>query len=197
MEIRKQPFSDLMTNCYIIIDQDESLIIDPGIGATEWVLENAPNPIAICNTHGHFDHVWSNAELHKTLRVPLACPKEDVFLLDTENYGMQTPPSTPDIHVEPNQLLQLGHFSVQYRHFPGHTPGCSVIEVNGQMFSGDFVFLGSIGRSDFPYSDSTQMKQSLERFLQIDYDMPLHPGHGESSTIAAEQQNIPRWLKYL
>lgn len=197
MELKQHAFSELMTNCYILEHEGKSLIIDPGIGATEWVLKEAVNPVAILNTHGHFDHVWSNLELQNTLKIPLVCPKEDVVLLDTENYGMQTPPSHPDITPDGDETLEMAPFTIRYRHFPGHTPGCSMIEIDDYIFSGDFIFRDSIGRSDFAYSDNTQMVRSLERFMELDFDKPLYPGHGESTTIAREQKNIPRWINVL
>ncbi|HHH51826.1 MAG TPA: MBL fold metallo-hydrolase, partial [Campylobacterales bacterium] len=59
MEIKMQPMGAYQTNCYIVTVEGKDIIIDPGVGATQWVLCNIQNPIAILNTHGHFDHVWS------------------------------------------------------------------------------------------------------------------------------------------
>lgn len=66
MNIKVKPMGEYQTNCYIVSINDMDFIIDPGMGATEWVMQNVTNPIAILNTHGHFDHVWSNAELQKS-----------------------------------------------------------------------------------------------------------------------------------
>ena len=79
--------------------------------------------------------------------------------------------------------------------FPGHTPGCSMIKIGDFIFSGDFIFKRSIGRSDFPYSSDDLMQDSLRRFGEIPYDMVLYPGHGESTTIKAEQGNLRFFLK--
>ncbi len=198
MRILRQPMGDYQTNCYIVNSEGKDIIIDPGVGAVPWVLEHVDNPVAILNTHGHFDHVWSNSELQKTLKVPLYTPKDDLFLLQGSNWMPGLPPSTPDHLIEGEVVtLDISGIEVIFKHFPGHCPGCSTIEIGDAMFSGDFIFERSIGRVDFPYSDPQAMKASLQRFLEIDYDKMLYPGHGNSSTIKAEQRNVPYWLNAL
>lgn len=198
MRIVRQPMGDYQTNCYIVSVEGKDIIIDPGMDAFSWVMEHISNPVAILNTHGHFDHVWSNAKLQEKLNVPLYAPKDDLFLLQGSNLMPGLPPSTPDFLIEgDNTNLDISGIAVLFRHFPGHSPGCSTIEIGDAMFSGDFIFERSIGRVDFPYSDPQVMKESLERFLKIDYDKTLYPGHGNSTTIKAEQRNVPYWLKVL
>ena len=68
MTIKSQAMGSYQTNCYIVTINDKDLIIDPGMDATQWVIDNTTNPIAILNTHGHFDHVWSNAQLKTKLK---------------------------------------------------------------------------------------------------------------------------------
>lgn len=193
MELLAKPFSELMTNCYIVKDKGVELIIDPGIGATQWVLENVSRPVAILNTHGHYDHVWSNADLKAKLQIPLVCPKDDIFLTGMDQYSLGMPTSQPDIEVEGDSELEFGGIKVRYIHLPGHTPGCSVIIINDVMFSGDFVFKGTIGRFDFPYSDAGAMKKSIEKFLTFEEDMEIYPGHGPKTTVKGEQKNMQRY----
>lgn len=199
MELLSHPFGEYATHCYIYDTPAGQIIIDPGKGALEWVLKHAPNPLAILNTHGHFDHVWSNHALKTHFpHVPLVIPKGDAFMLETDCFGTGLTPSIPDILVQGEESrLEFGGIEVLYRHFPGHTPGCSTIEIEEVMFSGDFIFRSSIGRSDFPYSSVEAMRESLQRFGTIPYDKPLYPGHGEASTIAREQKNLPFWLARL
>ena len=104
------------------------------------------------------------------------------------------PPSTPDVEVIGDAEFELEGIKVKYRHFPGHCPGCSTIEIGDAMFSGDFIFERSIGRYDFPYSSVDDMRDSLKRFLEIDYDKAVYPGHGGITSIKAEQKNTPYWL---
>ena len=195
--IKVQPMGPYQTNCYIITIDGKDFIIDPGVGATEWVMKNVTNPIAILNTHGHFDHVWSNQELKEKLKIPLYTPKGDVFLLQSSNWMPDLPPSYPDVEVEGNEEFDFDGVKVKFRHFPGHCPGCSTIEIGDAMFSGDFIFERSIGRTDFPYSDPQKMKESLQKFSKLEYDKKVFPGHGGATTIRAEQKNTPYWLAHI
>ncbi len=195
MDIKVQPMGDYQTNCYIATVNGKDFIIDPGMGATPWVLKNVTNPVAILNTHGHFDHVWSNDELQKKFNIPLYTPKEDVMLLQDSGWMPNLPPSTPDIEVDGDKEFEIEGVKVKFRHFPGHCPGCSTIEIEDAMFSGDFIFKSSIGRWDFPYSSADDMKKSLLKFKEIDYDKTVYPGHGEPTTIQQEQRYTDYWLK--
>ena len=194
MQIKVQPMGEYQTNCYIATIDGKDFIIDPGVDATEWVIDNVTNPVAILNTHGHFDHVWSNAELQEKLKVKLYTPKGDVMLLSTSSWMPDLPPSIPDVEVEPNQELDFDGVKVNFRHFPGHCPGNSTIEIGDAMFSGDFIFERSIGRTDFPYSSPDDMRASLERFKKLDYDKTMYPGHGGTTTIKQEQEYSDYWI---
>lgn len=183
------------TNCYIASVDGKDFIIDPGVGATQWVLKHVKNPVAILNTHAHFDHVWSNQELKEKLNIPLYTPKEDVFMLKSSSMMPGLPPSTPDIEVEGDAEFVLEGVTIKFRHFPGHCPGCSTIEIEDAMFSGDFIFARSIGRCDFPFSSPAQMKESLKKFKRINYDKKIYPGHGGTTSIKAEQANVDYWIR--
>jgi len=197
MQIKIQPMGVYQTNCYIVTVDGKDLIIDPGVDATTWVVNNVTNPVAILNTHGHFDHVWSNAEVQKALNVPIYCPKEDLFMLTDDPLGQGTPPSHPDHEVVGDELLDIQGIKVLYRHFPGHTPGSSVIEIGDAWFSGDFLFEQSIGRWDFPASNGHDMIKSIQKAMQIDKDYTVYPGHGASTTLKAEQRVLPFWIEQI
>jgi len=197
MHVKVCPMGPYQTNCYILSDQGKDLIIDPGVDATSWVIQNVSNPIAILNTHGHFDHVWSNAELKNKLHIPIYVPREDAFMLENDPFSQGTPPSTPDVKINGDQTFTLEGIEISYKHFPGHTPGCSTIEIGEYMFSGDFIFQNSIGRVDFPYSSPEDMKESIRKFLTLDYDKTIYPGHGSPTTIKREQKTIGNWLNYI
>ncbi|MBX7491438.1 MBL fold metallo-hydrolase [Helicobacter turcicus] len=237
-----KPFGEYQTNCYLVFDKTkkEALIIDPGIGASSWVIDTLKStntiPLAILNTHGHFDHVWSNAELLKYFaEIPLLCPYEDAFMLAQDCFSTGLPNSIPTLligakendkicektsntsNLERKNDFTYGNFAITFICYPGHTPGCSVVVIchkdssslesqedlqslssgNKVMFSGDFIFHRSIGRSDFPYSSHTTMKASLEKFLTLQEDMLILPGHGSPTSVAQEQSNIPFWLPRL
>ncbi len=197
MQIKVQPMGPYQTNCYIVTKDGKDIIIDPGVDATSWVKANITNPIAILNTHGHFDHVWSNAQLQKELGIKLYTPKEDAMLLNSSSWMPDLPPSTPDVLVEDDEELDIEGIKIKFRHFPGHTPGSSTIEIDDAMFSGDFIFERSIGRTDFPYSNAADMKKSLQKFQELNFDKTIYPGHGGTTTIKQEQQYAPYWIQQL
>jgi glyoxylase-like metal-dependent hydrolase (beta-lactamase superfamily II) len=181
-----KPCGDYQTNCYIYKD----IIIDPGVGATSWVSKNVTNPKAILLTHGHFDHVWSVSELQKKYKIPVYIHKNDEFMLSEDIFNIGVPKAKADVLISKDEIIDINGVDVSFKHFPGHTPGCMTIEIDEYMFSGDFIFNGSIGRVDFPYSSSSDMKKSFDKFLKLDYDKIILPGHGDKTTIKKEQENI-------
>ncbi len=195
MEIKFQPMGATQTNCYIVTINNKDIIIDPGMGALNWIKDNTKNPIAILNTHGHFDHVWSNSAVQKTFNLPLYIPKGDEFMLHKCPLGQNVPESTADHLVEGDEELTLQDIKIQYRHFPGHTPGNSIIEIEDVWFSGDFLFQQSIGRWDFPFSSGEEMIKSLEKAMRIEKDFTIYPGHGMSTTLKQEQKVMPFWIE--
>lgn len=197
MKIQVQPMGPYQTNCYIVTIDGKDIIIDPGMDAVTWIKEHVTNPIAVLNTHGHFDHVWSNQEVKELFSIPLYTPKEDVFLLENSIMMAGLPPSYPDYEIEGDADIEIQGIKIKFRHFPGHCPGCSTIEIEGAMFSGDFIFERSIGRCDFPFSSPEDMKDSLERFKKIDYDKTIYPGHGGPTSIKQEQEHTDYWINSL
>jgi len=197
MIVKKQPMGVYQTNCYIASVDGKDFIIDPGVGALDWVVKNVQNPVAILNTHGHFDHVWSNQEVKDALNVPIYVPKDDAFMLKKDPFGQGTPPSSADVEIDGDELLMLEGVKIEYIHLPGHTPGNSVIIIEDGMFCGDFVFENSIGRVDFPFSSPDDMKKSIKKFIDLPYDKILYPGHGNDTSIKVEQGRIGNWLNYI
>jgi glyoxylase-like metal-dependent hydrolase (beta-lactamase superfamily II) len=197
MEIINKPCGDYQTNCYIIKYKNFELIIDPGIGAFDWIKQQVKNPKAIFNTHGHFDHIWDNQKVKNYFNIPIYCSKQDAFMLQNDPFGYNIPKSTADILVNPNQKYQFDDLKIIFYHFPGHTPGSMAIMINNYLFSGDFIFKGSIGRVDFPYSNATDMKKSINTILSWDKDCIIYPGHGIDTTLFQEKNSLKGWLNYL
>ena len=197
MQIKSKPMGDYGTNCYIVDIDGKQFIIDPGVGAFVWIKENAKNPVAILNTHGHFDHVWSNNEVAKYFNIPIYCPQNDVFMLQNDPFSHGTPKSKANFEVAPNQTIKLLEKEITFFHFPGHTPGCSAIAIDDILFSGDFIFNGSIGRVDFPFSNKEEMKRSLKTVLGFSKNYTIYPGHGGKTTLNNEKNSLKAWLNYL
>ena len=165
-EILVKACGDFYTNCYII---DKKIIIDPGVGAFEFVREYAKEPIAIINTHGHFDHIWDNKKIKEYFDIPIYIHKNDAFMLNNDQFGYNPPKVKADFLLDEG-FYKIDNYEIDIKHFPGHTPGSIAIEIENNMFSGDFIFDGSIGRVDLPYSNPNDMKNSIKKFLQISYD---------------------------
>ncbi|MFY4759130.1 MBL fold metallo-hydrolase [Aliarcobacter butzleri] len=197
MEIKLHPMGDYQTNCYIVTIDNKDIIIDPGVGALSWIEANAKNPIAVLNTHGHFDHVWSNQIVKETFDIKLYTPKDDSFMLTLNPYNMGMPPSYADVLVNPDEEIELEGIKVKFHHFPGHTPGCSAIEIENSLFSGDFIFKGTIGRFDFPNSDAKLMKQSINKILTWKNNFHVYPGHGDKTTLQNEIETLKQWERYI
>ncbi|MFX4277918.1 MBL fold metallo-hydrolase [Aliarcobacter butzleri] len=197
MEIKLHPMGDYQTNCYIVTIDNKDIIIDPGVGALSWIEANAKNPIAVLNTHGHFDHVWSNQIVKETFDIKLYTPKDDSFMLTLNPYSMGMPPSYADVLVNPDEEIELEGIKVKFHHFPGHTPGCSVIEIENSLFSGDFIFKGTIGRFDFPNSDAKLMKQSINKILTWKNNFHVYPGHGDKTTLQNEIETLKQWGRHI
>ena len=197
IDIKYKPCGVYETNCYIVCFEDVDIIIDPGVNALEWLKEESQNPIAILNTHGHFDHIWDNSITKKHFNIPLYTPKDDVFMLeDTSGINNNVPLSTPDFMIDNDKKFIINqNIQIQFIHLPGHTPGTSIIIIDDFIFSGDFVFKDSIGRWDFPYSSKDDMKKSIEKFINLDYtNKTIFPGHGQNTTLYQEQDNIKKYL---
>ncbi len=197
MKIQLKPMGNYQTNCYIVSENGVDIVIDPGVGAFEWVKDNTTNLVAILNTHGHFDHIWSNQEIKKYFNIPIYCPKDDAFMLENDIFGQNIPLSQADIFIKGDETLDISGIEVKFHLFAGHTPGCSVITIDNYMFSGDFIFRNSIGRVDLPYSNTQDMYNSILKVLEYEKDYTIYPGHGQKTTLYEEKANLENWLSYL
>ena len=195
MQIISRPCGAYATNCYILKAPQGDIVIDPGQGAFDFVRQNSTRVLAVLNTHGHFDHIWDNGVLREAYGAPIYIHKDDEFMLK-DPFAMGHPHSNADFLVSGEDSLDIKGLVFRFLHFPGHTPGCCMIELVGEnlAFSGDFLFKGSIGRYDFPYSDANLMRQSLEKAAKFTRDLKLLPGHGEKTTLKAEQRAMGWWL---
>jgi hydroxyacylglutathione hydrolase len=182
----------------------QAAIVDPGgdvprlIDATKTL---AVTPTAIWLTHGHVDHAGGAAELSEALKLPVVGPhRDDQFLMDSlAQYGPQfgmhgLRPVTPDRYLSDGDTVMLGEAMFSILHVPGHSPGSVVFyhEPSLFMLSGDTLFQGSIGRTDFPYGDHDLFIRSIKAKLMVLPDeVTFLPGHGPASTIGAERADNP------
>ena len=190
MKIHTLPLGDYQTNTYIAENDGHCVIIDAGYHP-ETILRflegHDLTADAILLTHGHFDHVGAVRDL----AAELACP---VYLHESE---LSMPPMMTagplyytHTYGEGDHLTFAG---IRFRvlHTPGHTPGSVCLRAEEHLFSGDTLFAGSCGRTDFPGGDWATIRKSLLRLAQIPEDLVVHPGHGGSTSLAAEKQYNP------
>ncbi len=198
MELFSREFGTLGANCYVLGLKKGLIVIDPGAGAAEWILSLGKTILAILATHGHFDHIFDADELREKTGAKIYLPSGDEILTKSDPFGLLIREFKPDFLVNDGEKLYFGEAVFTYRIFPGHTPGCAMIELNLNderiYFSGDFIFKNSVGRSDFTYGDPLAMKESLRRALALP-DAPLYPGHGAPTSLANERENIRRILE--
>ena len=196
IKIQVQAMGPYQTNCYIVTIDNQDLIIDPGVDALPWIQQNATKPIAILNTHAHFDHVWSNTAVKEFYNIPIYCPKDDIFMLSNDPFEQGTPPSVADFEIQHDETIELLNKKIKFNFFPGHTPGCSAISIDHHLFTGDFIFSGSIGRTDFPFSNPQDMKNSLKKVLLWEDDYNIYSGHGGYTKLSKELPTLEAWLNY-
>lgn len=205
MKIVSLTVGPIMENCYIIYDEQslEGIIVDPGDEAGR-ILETVHNLNLtikyIINTHGHADHIGANKELGEKLQAKLAIHADDAAMLTDPQLNLSVAGymgriiiSQPaDILLHEKDIISFGNCRFKVIHTPGHTPGGICLVGEGIVISGDSLFAGSIGRTDFPTGSLTDLVSSLkEKIMTLDPAMQVFPGHGGTSVIGWEKQNNP------
>ena len=186
-------------NCYLFGDADtrEVIIIDPGDSPAEIKKVLAADdlrPVCVVDTHGHIDHIAAN----NAFGLPIWIHVDDgEFLTDNElnlsaYTGIAYKGKGADRLLHDNDTITVGKLVLTVIHTPGHTPGGICLKCEDVLFTGDTLFAGSIGRSDFPYAaEATLLKSIRERLLTLGGDTKIYPGHGEPSTLARELDTNP------
>ena len=180
------------TNCYIIHDDASKTccVIDPGY-QSEDILDKLTDLgltlEAILLTHGHFDHVGAVRDLVADTGCAVYLCAEDLNMPANLTAGQLYYTNT---YAEGSQL-HLAGLDITVLHTPGHTPGSVCLLVDNTLFAGDTLFAGSCGRTDLPGGSWDQMQQSLARLSQIEANLWVLPGHGESTTLNEEKRHNP------
>ncbi len=191
----------LMANCYIVwSDSDHSgVMIDPGgwSDAIENDIQEEQIRIKkILLTHGHYDHIaglinavnYTEAKvyIHEQDAECLSSPGRNISLM----MGQSKVFPSADIYLHGGEKIEVNSelvFSVL--HTPGHTPGGVCYITNEMMFTGDTLFLGSVGRTDFPGGSYSEIIHSVKQLMTFPEDTVVYPGHGEKTTIRFEKMN--------
>lgn len=207
------PVGLLQCNCSIIGDPvtHEALVLDPGDEVhrvMDLLGRHKLQVKAIVSTHAHIDHVGGLKKLHDYTGAPVLMHRDDVPLyqameMQAAFLGIEPPPLT-EVHqfLREGDTLQWGNLQAQVIHTPGHTPGSSCLYLPPeagkitvaapQLFAGDTLFAGSIGRTDLWGGSMEQIMDSLvNKLLQLPDNTVVYPGHGDITSIGAEREANP------
>ena len=192
MKIKSMQVGELATNCYFLIDEttNTAAIIDPGDQADdilEAVRVEGVKVEYILLTHGHYDHIGAVAPLHQAL------PDSKVYLhkADSKGTGFHVVPLADQIsdllYYDEGDEIPMGAMTLHDIHTPGHTPGGVTLRAEDVLFTGDTLFAGSMGRSDFPGGNTQQLFASLKRLALLEGDYQVLPGHDRTTTMGRER----------
>ena len=204
------PAGPWQTNCWVVApaDGEECIVVDPGHGAEQplddVLTEHRLRPVAVLLTHGHVDHTWSVVPVCGAKNVPALMHPADRGMLTEHASAIGAPPGTPILgrldwsepadvrELRDGEVLELAGLSLRVDETPGHTPGSITFTAANDFFSGDLLFAGSIGRTDFPGGSFEQIQQSLRRVpLALPDETVVRPGHGPDTTIGRERASNP------
>lgn len=199
MEILTFPVTPFFTNCYVVKDAGEAIVIDPGEATPELKASVIDSKVTmIFNTHCHCDHSGGNAEMVALTGAPLVCHEKDLPLLQSlpeqgRMFGVPFPASPiPERFVVHGDVVEVGATRFEVRHTPGHSPGHVVLVADGVAIVGDVLFAGSIGRTDLPGGSMAQLINSIKtQLLTLPDATRVYSGHGPATTIGEERMSNP------
>ncbi|NOX24926.1 MAG: MBL fold metallo-hydrolase [Deltaproteobacteria bacterium] len=206
MIIKQLVVGSMSVCCYVIGCSETKIgaVIDPG-GSEDKIMaavrQEGLQIKYIINTHGHPDHVCGNGPLKEATGAAIVMHKADADFFgqaDTKQYfSMLGLPESPPVDkmVQGGDILSVGRLKLKVIHTPGHTPGGICLYDSPHLFSGDTLFVGGVGRSDFPGGSADLLQRSIQEcLLSLPEDTVVWPGHGyggDSSTIGAEKRSNP------
>ena len=188
------------TNTYIVYSEDAKTccVIDPGYQAKtilSKVNELGLTVEAILLTHGHFDHVGAVKDIVAATNCQLWMSQSDYTMFKTrENdflYPIHDCQFAPVDFCEEGEQIRASGLTLTVLETPGHTQGSVCYLCQDALFSGDTLFAGGIGRTDLPGGDTATIYRSLSRLAQLEGELAVYPGHGESTTLALEKKYNP------
>ena len=185
--LRKLVVGALQANCYILGCEKtgQGVVIDPGDEArriTKEVVDMGITVGDILLTHAHFDHTSGVPELKKITGAPVL-----IHPLDAGGLNFR-----PDGELSEGQEIPAGRFRLRVIHTPGHSPGGVCFFTPGAVFTGDTLFAGSVGRTDFPGGSHENLVQAVvQKIFPLGDSVRVYPGHGPNSTIGRERTTNP------
>lgn len=202
MNVITIPTGTMQANCYIVETENSAVIIDPGFlesNIEKYIAENPDKVKYILLTHRHFDHINAAVEVRELTGAKIVINQLDEGGLYSDMlslasmiggvYGKADPDAHADIYVSEGDTVTVGDMVFTVMQTPGHTEGGVCYFNDEVIFSGDTLFKGSIGRTDFPSSSNSDMRKSLDRLCLLPDEMVVYPGHGPKTTIGEEKRS--------
>lgn len=192
MEIKKIVSSEMDQNCYLISQNGFGILIDPGLD-TNKIFEETENVVInyILLSHCHFDHLYSLNEIKgakkvvgtKNCSLNMIRPEISLCSLDI------LPKASCDIEMEDGEEMDFDGIKVKCIHTPGHTTGSCCYLIENNLFSGDTLFSGNIGRCDLPTGSFSEIENSIRNKLyKLESETLVYPGHGPLTRIGLEKK---------
>lgn len=210
LKVKNFEFNYFGENTYLLVDEDtnKAIVVDPGMFKPkeqrvfdDYILQNKLELIMVVNTHLHLDHCFSDNYVRNNYGVKIAAHKADsslgLSIVDqARRFGLaiESDPVAIDIELNDGDVITVGNSRLVVIHVPGHSPGGIALysEADKFVLSGDSLFSHSIGRTDLPGGDATQLISSIrEKLFQLPEQTTVLPGHGPYTSIAVERTENP------
>ncbi len=199
MILEKLIVGPLEENTYVIGDEAtrQAIVVDPG-DEPDRIIDiirdkNLQVHSVIC-THTHFDHVGAVGDIRKATGAKILIHKDDLKVYETAKdqaafwgYDIDDIPE-PDGFIDEGDVIEAGNLKFKVMHTPGHSPGGICLYGEGILLSGDTIFKGSVGRTDFPGGSMEELKKSFRRLLNLPQDTKIYSGHGPETTVGMEKK---------
>lgn len=170
MKVKRIVVGPLEENCYILNIDSNYLIIDPGYESIKILNEIKGNLLGILITHYHFDHIGALQDILDYKNVPIYDYKSI------------------------NKEVNIEKFNFRIINFPGHKEDLVGFLFDNKLFSGDFIFEGTVGRTDLPGGNYKEMQESIKKILSFKNDLQIYPGHGQYTNLSKERKNLNSYL---
>lgn len=194
MLVKSMEVGQLSTNCYVVTDENslECAIIDPGAESgriLNYIEENSLKPVCIMLTHGHFDHTTGVDVIQSEKDIPVYINKKDV--LETGHASLKFSVRPFLRYYGEGDEVRVGSLVFRVMETPGHSEGSVALVCEDAIFSGDTLFRGSCGRTDFEGGDMNAMLASLRRLAELEGDYEVFPGHADATSLDRERRFNP------